>query len=122
VAGKLSGGQKQRVAIARALTTAPKVLLCDEPTSALDPQTTTAILGFLRDINKAFNTTIVMVTHEMHVVNTICNKVAVMENGHLLESFGLNDAGYHPRSEIARLLLQARTLTHLPEDLQQTII
>jgi D-methionine transport system ATP-binding protein len=119
---KLSGGQKQRVAIARALTTAPKVLLCDEPTSALDPQTTTAILGFLRDINKAFNTTIVMVTHEMHVVNTICNKVAVMENGHLLESFGLNDAGYHPRSEIARLLLQARTLTHLPEDLQQTII
>jgi len=119
---KLSGGQKQRVAIARALTTAPKVLLCDEPTSALDPQTTMTILGFLRDINKAFNTTIVMVTHEMHVVNTICNKVAVMENGHLLESFGLNDAGYHPCSEIARLLLQARTLTHLPEDLQQTII
>jgi D-methionine transport system ATP-binding protein len=119
---KLSGGQKQRVAIARALTTSPKVLLCDEPTSALDPQTTAIILGFLRDINQTFGTTIVMVTHEMHVVNAICNKVAVMENGRLIENFGLEDASYHPRSEIARLLLQARAITHLPEDLQQTAI
>jgi D-methionine transport system ATP-binding protein len=101
---KLSGGQKQRVAIARALANDPKVLLCDEPTSSVDPQTTDTILNFLRQINRQFGTTIVVVTHEMHVVRAICNKVAVMENGHLLESFALNDHTYEPVSEIAKLL------------------
>jgi D-methionine transport system ATP-binding protein len=101
---KLSGGQKQRVAIARALANDPKVLLCDEPTSSVDPQTTDTILSFLRQINRRFGTTIVLVTHEMHVVRAICNKVAVMENGHLLESFAMNDHSYEPVSEIAKLL------------------
>lgn len=109
---KLSGGQKQRVAIARALANDPQVLLCDEPTSSVDPQTTDTILNFLRQINQRFGTTIVVVTHEMHVVWAICNKVAVMENGHLIESFALNDQAYKPASEIARLL----RLSHAPPE------
>jgi len=99
----LSGGQKQRVAIARALVTNPKILLCDEPTSALDPQTTESILSFLKKINQELNLTMVIVTHEMDVVKKICNKVAVMEKGSILESFTLSDHNYHPKSEIAKL-------------------
>jgi len=108
---KLSGGQKQRVAIARALAKDPKVLLCDEPTSSVDPQTTETILNFLKQINERFGTTIVVVTHEMHVVHAICNKVAVMENGHLVEHFSLDDRGFEPNSTIAKFLLQARQET-----------
>ena len=78
---QLSGGQKQRVGIARALANHPDVLLCDEATSALDPQTTDQILDLLLDINRRFNLTIVLITHEMHVVRKICDRVAVMENG-----------------------------------------
>jgi len=107
---KLSGGQKQRVAIARALASDPQVLLCDEPTSSVDPKTTDLILDFLKQINQRFGTTIVLVTHEMHVVSAICNKVAVMENGKLLESFAMDDHNYAPKSEISRLLL----LSHAP--------
>lgn len=119
---KLSGGQKQRVGIARALATAPDVLLCDEPTSALDPQTTHNILDCLRDINSNFGTTIVIVTHEMHVVASLCNNVAVMENGVLVENFSVSDTTYHPRSDIARFLVQARRLSLLPHDLQQPTV
>ncbi|GAB7057942.1 MULTISPECIES: methionine ABC transporter ATP-binding protein [unclassified Paenibacillus] len=101
----LSGGQKQRVAIARALATNPKILLCDEPTSALDPQTTESILAFLKKINQELNITMVIVTHEMDVVRKICNKVAVMEKGSILEEFTLSDQQYDPKSEIAKLIL-----------------
>ncbi|WP_126424861.1 methionine ABC transporter ATP-binding protein [Brevibacillus marinus] len=103
---QLSGGQKQRVAIARALANRPKVLLCDEPTSALDPQTTKGILSFLKQINHRFGVTILIVTHEMNVVRAICNKVAVMEQGRLVEKFHLQDRAFQPRTEIARLLFE----------------
>ena len=105
---KLSGGQKQRVAIARALANHPKVLLCDEPTSSVDPQTTRGLLAFLKQINEDLGITIVIVTHEMDVVKTICNKVAVMENGRVVETFKLADHSFVPRSTIARFLLQNR--------------
>jgi D-methionine transport system ATP-binding protein len=82
---QLSGGQKQRVGIARALANNPDVLLCDEATSALDPQTTDQILDLLLDINRRFRLTIVLITHEMHVVRKICDRVAVMENGKVVE-------------------------------------
>ena len=81
----LSGGQKQRVAIARALALNPKVLLCDEATSALDPNTTKSILSLLQDINKKLNITIIVVTHQMEVIKQICSRVAIMENGEVLE-------------------------------------
>jgi D-methionine transport system ATP-binding protein len=106
---KLSGGQKQRVAIARALASRPKVLLCDEPTSALDPQTTRTILEFLKEINQRFGVTILLVTHEMNVVKEICNKVAVMENGQLVEKLSLTERDIRPKSEIAKLLFAEET-------------
>lgn len=83
---ELSGGQKQRVGIARALTNDPEILLCDEATSALDPQTTEEVLDLLLDINKKLNLTIVLITHEMNVIRKICNKVAVMEHGVVIET------------------------------------
>jgi D-methionine transport system ATP-binding protein len=107
---KLSGGQKQRVAIARAIANEPKVLLCDEPTSSVDPQTTGVILAFLRAINQRFGITIVLVTHEMSAVNAICNKVAVMENGLIVERFALGDGTHSPVSGIARHLLKDRAV------------
>ena len=82
---QLSGGQKQRVAIARALATKPEVLLCDEATSALDPHTTQSILQLIKKINKELKLTVVMITHEMAVVKEICDRVAVMENGRVVE-------------------------------------
>jgi D-methionine transport system ATP-binding protein len=105
---KLSGGQKQRVAIARALANKPKVLLCDEPTSSVDPQMTATILAFLRQINERFGITIVLVTHEMAAVNAICNRVAVIEYGSIIERFALNDPHYVPNSNIAKHLLRDR--------------
>ncbi len=112
---KLSGGQKQRVAIARAIANQPKVLLCDEPTSSVDPQMTSTILAYLRQINERFGLTIVLVTHEMAAVNAICNKVAVMENGRVVERFTLHDSDHVPQSGIARHLLRDRAVgvTHL---------
>ena len=83
---QLSGGQKQRVAIARALASNPKILLCDEATSALDPKTTLQILDLLKELNQKLGLTIVLITHEMQVVKEICNKVAVMENGEVIEA------------------------------------
>jgi D-methionine transport system ATP-binding protein len=105
---KLSGGQKQRVAIARALANAPHVLLCDEPTSSLDPQTTDTILSVLRQINARFGTTIVVVTHEMHVVRSICNIVGVMEQGRLVEFFAMNKPDFQPQSLSGKWLLQSQ--------------
>ncbi|WP_336196268.1 methionine ABC transporter ATP-binding protein [Enterobacter hormaechei] len=99
---QLSGGQKQRVGIARALANHPDVLLCDEATSALDPQTTDQILDLLLDINRRFNLTIVLITHEMHVVRKICDRVAVMENGKVVEEGEVLSVFTHPQQPITR--------------------
>ncbi|KQO18455.1 methionine ABC transporter ATP-binding protein [Paenibacillus sp. Leaf72] len=103
---KLSGGQKQRVAIARSIANRPGVLLCDEPTSSVDPQTTGDILKYLAQINRQLGITIVLVTHEMDVVRAICNKVAVMEQGIIVENFSMNDQNYLPKSKIASFLFK----------------
>lgn len=102
---KLSGGQKQRVAIARALATDPKVLLCDEATSALDPITTRSILELLKEINEKLNVTIVIITHEMKVVEQICNKVAVMDAGEIKDEGDVRDVFLNPKSAIAKKLI-----------------
>ena len=102
---QLSGGQKQRVAIARALATDPKVLLCDEATSALDPNTTRQILELLRRINRELGVTIVVITHEMKVIETICNRVAVLDQSHVVEEGMVRDVFIHPQSRIARQLI-----------------
>jgi len=107
---KLSGGQKQRVAIARALANDPKILLCDEPTSSVDPQTTGSILSALQDINRKLGITIVMVTHEMNVIKAICNKVAVMESGKIVEKFDLGEKNIVPQSRIAQFLFKNEIL------------
>ncbi|WP_318370165.1 methionine ABC transporter ATP-binding protein [Enterobacter sp.] len=99
---QLSGGQKQRVGIARALANNPDVLLCDEATSALDPQTTDQILDLLLDINRRFKLTIVLITHEMHVVRKICDRVAVMENGKVVEEGDVINVFTHPQQPITR--------------------
>ncbi|MGL6017235.1 MAG: methionine ABC transporter ATP-binding protein [Gibbsiella quercinecans] len=99
---QLSGGQKQRVGIARALANNPDVLLCDEATSALDPQTTDAILDLLLDINRKLNLTIVLITHEMHVVRKICHRVAVMENGRIVEEGPVIDVFTRPQQPITQ--------------------
>ncbi|MBC3210488.1 ATP-binding cassette domain-containing protein, partial [Pseudomonas sp. SWRI111] len=83
---QLSGGQKQRVGIARALATSPDILICDEATSALDPNTTGEILRLLKKVNKDLGITILLITHEMHVIQEICDRVAVMENGEVIEA------------------------------------
>ncbi len=99
---QLSGGQKQRVGIARALANSPAVLLCDEATSALDPQTTDAILELLLDINRRLDLTIVLITHEMHVVRKICQRVAVMDNGRVVEEGEVLSVFTHPQQPITR--------------------
>ena len=102
---QLSGGQKQRVAIARALASNPKILLCDEATSALDPQTTASILSLLKEINEQLGITIVIITHQMSVIREICNKVAIMEHGELVEEGLVEDIFSHPKSRAARELI-----------------
>src|SRR5574344_1522754 len=102
---QLSGGQKQRVAIARALATNPKILLCDEATSALDPQSTISILKILKDINNKLGITIVVITHQMSVVKEICNSVAIMENGRIMEYGQVSDIFIHPKTEIGRNII-----------------
>ncbi|MCZ8522501.1 MULTISPECIES: methionine ABC transporter ATP-binding protein [Paenibacillus] len=99
---QLSGGQKQRVGIARALATNPKVLLCDEATSALDPQTTNSILSLLLDINRQLHITIVLITHEMHVIRTICDRVAVIDGGHIVEMGSVTDVFLKPQHPTTR--------------------
>lgn len=99
---QLSGGQKQRVGIARALANNPGVLLCDEATSALDPKTTDSILDLLLDINRKLNLTIVLITHEMHVVRKICHRVAVMENGRIVEEGPVIDVFTRPQQPITQ--------------------
>ncbi len=108
---KLSGGQKQRVAIARALASNPKVLLCDEATSALDPNTTRAILDLLKEINKTMGVTIIVITHEMKVIEQICNKVAVLDNSRVVEMGEVKEVFLRPQSKIARELILPKSDT-----------
>ncbi|MRS14407.1 ATP-binding cassette domain-containing protein [Enterobacteriaceae bacterium RIT691] len=111
---QLSGGQKQRVGIARALANSPDVLLCDEATSALDPQTTDQILELLLDINRRFGLTIVLITHEMHVVRKICDRVAVMENGRVVEEGEVIQVFTHPQQPITQQFV--RQVSQYAED------
>jgi D-methionine transport system ATP-binding protein len=115
---QLSGGQKQRVGIARALASDPKVLLCDEATSALDPQTTDAILDLLVDINKRLGLTIVLITHEMHVIRKICHRVAVMEGGRVVETGPVIDVFKQPEQDITKRFVQQ---VIEPDDAKDTI-
>jgi D-methionine transport system ATP-binding protein len=102
---QLSGGQKQRIAIARALATNPKVLLCDEATSALDPTTTRSILSLLKDINKKLGITIIVITHEMSVIEEICNRVAIIDQSHIAEIGEVEDIFVRPQTKIAKQLV-----------------
>ncbi|MBT2292727.1 ATP-binding cassette domain-containing protein [Paenibacillus albidus] len=106
---QLSGGQRQRVAIARALANEPKLLLCDEPTSSLDPSTTADILGVLKHIKESLGVTVVVVTHEMEVVKSICSHVSVMESGRLIDSFSRAEGGFSP-PQIASLSYREQIL------------
>ncbi|MCR4902526.1 MAG: ATP-binding cassette domain-containing protein [Butyrivibrio sp.] len=119
--GKLSGGQKQRVGIARALATEPSILLSDEATSALDPKTTDSILALLKKINKELNITIVIVTHEMNVISGICNHVAVMENGQIVERGDVIDVFSEPQADITKNFVKTVIQDEVPEKLMQGI-
>lgn len=110
----LSGGQKQRVAIARALANDPKVLLCDEATSALDPATTKSILKLLKSINQKLNLTILLITHEMEVIKTICDKVAVIDHGKLVEQGNIEQVFTNPQQEITKGFIQSSLNIELP--------
>lgn len=111
---QLSGGQKQRVAIARALATDPKILLCDEATSALDPQTTESILKLLKEINDRLGITIVVITHQMSVVTRICNKVAIIDNGVLVEEGPVDEIFENPKTDAAKELIFEKKIRYLP--------
>ncbi|MCF8998736.1 methionine ABC transporter ATP-binding protein [Acinetobacter nectaris] len=114
---ELSGGQKQRVGIARALTNHPKVLLCDEATSALDPQTTQSVLDLLKKINREQNITIVMVTHEMDVIEKVCDHIAVMEAGHVIEQGSTVKLFSHPKHPTTQTFIQTVLQQHLPTNI-----
>ena len=102
---QLSGGQQQRVAIARALATHPKILLCDEATSALDPQTTQSILSLIRDIHDRLGISVIVITHQMSVVEQICTKVAILDNGTVAEEGAVSDVFSAPKSKAAKALV-----------------
>lgn len=111
---QLSGGQKQRVGIARALVTQPTILLCDEATSALDPQTTKSILELLKKVNEQFNITILIITHEMEVIKEICNRVAVMEAGNIIETGDVLDVFAAPQHETTRKFVNSIIRDEVP--------
>ncbi|HWT26596.1 MAG TPA: ATP-binding cassette domain-containing protein [Mobilitalea sp.] len=102
---QLSGGQKQRIAIARALATNPKVLLCDEATSALDPTTTRSILSLLKEINRKLGITVIVITHEMSVIEEICSRVAIIDKSHIAEIGEVEEVFVRPKSRIAKQLV-----------------
>ncbi len=112
---QLSGGQKQRVGIARALATGPDILLCDEATSALDPQTTESILHLLQRVNREMGVTILLITHQMQVIQQICNKVAVMEYGKIVEEGSVLSVFGTPKEEITRRFVRTVINDQIPE-------
>ena len=115
---ELSGGQKQRVGIARALALNPQILLCDEATSALDPRTTDSILALLKKVNRDLGVTILMITHQMNVIQQICNKVAVLENGNLIESGSVIDVFGNPKSPVTKNFIRTVINDRLPESVK----
>lgn len=115
--GELSGGQKQRVGIARALATEPEILLCDEATSALDPDTTESILNLLARVNKELNVTILFVTHTIRVVQKLCNKVAILEHGKLVENGSVIDIFSKPKSTIAKRFVETVIPSKIPKSI-----
>lgn len=115
--GELSGGQKQRVGIARALATESEILLCDEATSALDPDTTESILNLLARVNKELNVTILFVTHTIRVVQKLCNKVAILEHGKLVENGSVIDIFSKPKSTIAKRFVETVIPSKIPESI-----
>lgn len=117
----LSGGQKQRVAIARALANNPKVLLCDEATSALDPATTRSILTLLKDINQRLGLTILLITHEMDVVKSICDQVAIISDGKLIEQGTVAEIFSHPKTPLAQEFIQSTLHLDVPDDYTQRL-
>ena len=119
---QLSGGQKQRVAIARALATNPKVLLCDEATSALDPATTESILSLIKDINRRLGITAIIITHEMSVIEKICNQVAIISHGRIAETGSVEEVFFHPQTEEARQLVIPEALQDMPHSRLYRII
>lgn len=112
----LSGGQKQRVAIARALASNPKVLLCDEATSALDPATTQSILALLKDINRRLGLTILLITHEMDVVKRICDQVAIISHGELIEQGNVSEVFSHPKTPLAQQFIHSTFHLTIPDN------
>lgn len=113
---QLSGGQQQRIAIARALATQPKVLLCDEATSALDPKTTKSILELIRDINERLGITVIVITHQMSVVEEICSRVAILENGQVAEEGDVTEVFTNPKSDAAKhLVLPDASVSAMPD-------
>lgn len=117
----LSGGQKQRVAIARALASNPKVLLCDEATSALDPATTQSILTLLKEINRTLGITILLITHEMDVVKRICDQVAVIDKGQLVEQGSVGEVFSNPKTALAQEFIRSTFHIHLPEEYMKNL-
>ncbi|MBD8061015.1 methionine ABC transporter ATP-binding protein [Oceanitalea stevensii] len=118
---QLSGGQKQRVGIARALTTQPSILLCDEATSALDPKTTESILALLKKVNREMGVTILLITHQMHVIQRICTKVAVMEAGRIVERGNVLDVFTRPREPITQDFVRTVVNDQIPEPLLEMV-
>lgn len=118
---QLSGGQKQRVGIARALATAPKIMLCDEATSALDPKTTESILALLKRINRELGVTILLITHQMQVIQRICNKVAVMEDGRIVEQGSVLDLFSEPREEITQEFVRTVINDRIPASIMDLL-
>ncbi|WP_146548468.1 methionine ABC transporter ATP-binding protein [Rummeliibacillus suwonensis] len=114
---QLSGGQKQRVGIARALITNPKILLCDEATSALDPQTTKSILNLLKRVNIEYGITILIITHEMGVIHEICNRVAVMEKGRIVETGSVLDIFSDPKTQTTKNFVQSVVRDEIPDSI-----
>ncbi|MEK3887781.1 methionine ABC transporter ATP-binding protein [Bacillus sp. FSL K6-3431] len=119
---QLSGGQKQRVGIARALATDPDILLCDEATSALDPSTTESVLELLRKVRTEFNITILMITHEMNVIRDICDKVAVIEGGKIVEQGSVIDVFTEPKTEIAKSFVRTVLNDDIPQSIKTMIL
>ncbi len=118
---QLSGGQKQRVAIARALATKPKVLLCDEMTSSLDPETTMSILDLIKDINSQMDLSILLITHEMEVIKSITDHVAVLDDGKIIEQSDIVTLFKHPKTDIAKRFIQSTVSPELPKLLSQQL-
>lgn len=119
---ELSGGQKQRIGIARALTNDPDILLCDEATSALDPQTTQSILELIKKINDQYKITVVLITHEMHVIEQVCHKVAVMEKGKIIEHGNVLDVFGHPKHKTTQNFVSSVINDQIPAGVVENLL